>query len=115
MTILTILGYAFVAVGLSSLVLNEFSVQRRRDMWSWRRDEHDPERDQWLDEFYRLQVYVTSVAYIEIGHGLSGLEAIGLPFRVAIYLAFGLWLGWRRPALKHPKFWRNFGYHPWFN
>ncbi len=115
MSLIVILGYALVAVGLVLLVFNEFTVQRRKTMWPWRRDEHNRERDRWLDEFYRLQVFVTSVVYIEIGHLLSETEIIGFSFRVAIYLAFGLWLDWRRPALKQSAFWRNFDYHPLFN
>ena len=54
MTMTYIFGIAMLTVGAVSLMFNEFIVQLRREFWSWRRDDQDPQRDRWLNEYYRL-------------------------------------------------------------
>lgn len=100
----TWLGLFLLISGLLSLVFNEFTVQVRR-AWPWRRYESDAVRDAELNEFYRLTVYLGSIGAIEVGGFLAGALLPHLAFRILIYLCFGAWLLFRRPALREREFW----------
>lgn len=76
-----------------------------RRIWPWRRDDSDPVRDDELNEFYRFWVYLGSLASIETGIWLAAVRAPELGFRVLVYLCFGAWLLWRRPAMRRTAFW----------
>ena len=110
------LGLLLLISGLLSLVFNEFTVQVRR-IWPWRRDPDDPIRDEELDEYHRLTVYLGSIAAIELGAQLATFDLPHLLLRGAVYLSFGAWLLIRRPVLRSKAFWlslpqRGRGCHP---
>lgn len=98
------LGIYLLTIGSFTLLFNEFTMRLRR-IWPWRRDDADPGRDEELNEFYRLWVYFGSIACVEIGIWLAAISAPGLAIRVVVYLGFGAWLLWRRPAMRSAAFW----------
>ena len=100
------LGIYFLVIGVFTLVCNEFTMRCRR-IWPWRRDDWDPVRDEALNEFYRFWVYLGSIGCIEIGIWLAAVSAPGLAIRVVVYLGFGAWLLWRRPAMRKAAFWQS--------
>ena len=109
------LGIALMLSGAVSLVLTERTVQWRRTIWSWRRDDHNPVRDRWLDNFYSLQVHLASIASIELGIYLSDVSPMVWWLRLIVYLALTAVLVWWRPDLRAGAFWRSFRHHPVFH
>lgn len=97
-------GIFLLISGVLSLIFNEFTVQVRR-IWPWRRDDSDPTRDEELNEFYRLMVYLGSIGSIELGAVLTAIALPHVAFRIAAYLCFGGWLLFRRPAMREREFW----------
>ena len=97
-------GVFLLISGVLSLIFNEFTVKVRR-IWPWRRDESDPTRDDALNEFYRLMVYLGAIGSIEIGALLAAAALPHLALRIAAYLCFGAWLLFKRPAMRERKFW----------
>lgn len=100
----TWLGVFLLISGVLSLVFNEFTVQVRR-IWPWRRDDSDLTRDEELNEYYRLLVYIGSIGSIEFGTALTAAPLPHIAIRIAAYLCFGAWLLWRRPAMREREFW----------
>ena len=96
-------GLALILSGMLSLVFNEFTMRIRR-VWPWRRDDDDAARDAQLNEYYRLSVYLGSVATIEVGQLIAQVSICHWLIRVLAYLIFGAWLLWRRPALRRKLF-----------
>ncbi len=103
------IGWFLLLSGALSLVFNEFTVGVRR-VWPWRRDDTDPVRDQRLDEFYRLHVYLGSIVCIEIGAILAEFALPDLLFRTVVYAGFGGWLLYHRPAMRRSCFWLSLPY-----
>ncbi|MCI0421875.1 MAG: hypothetical protein L0312_22035 [Acidobacteria bacterium] len=99
------LGIFMIVTGVPNLLLNEFSVNFRRSFKSWWRDDQDAERNQQLKELHRVSVYLGSIVWIEIGVCLTGEGFIRWPGRTLLYAALGLWLLWRRPALRSGAWW----------
>ena len=98
------IGIYLLITGGLSLIFNEFTVQIRR-VWPWRRSDGDRVRDEELNEFYRLMVYLGSIGSIEVGAALTAISLPHVGLRVATYLCFGAWLLWRRPAMREKEFW----------
>ena len=97
-------GLFLLVSGVLSLIFNEFTMQVRR-FWPWRRDSSDNTRDAELCEFYRLSVFLGSIGSIEFGAVLAEFALPHAALRVAVYLCFGAWLLFRRPAMRERAFW----------
>jgi hypothetical protein len=90
------LGILLTVTGGLSLILNEFTVNVRRAVKPWWRDDLDPVRDREIKEHQRLIVFLGSIISIELGIYLADIVPLSVPVRALIYLSCGLWLVWRR-------------------
>ncbi len=101
-----LIGELLLLSGCLSLVFNE-STMRLRRVWPWRRDDLDPERNEWLNEFYRLSVWGGSIVAIELGLALADVAVVPRVARLLTYGSFGAFLLWKRPALRSREFWER--------
>ena len=92
------LGILLIATGGLALFFNEFTVNVRRAVKPWWRDDLDPVRDQEIKEHHRVIVFLSSIISIELGIYLSDIAPLSIAVRALIYLSVGLWLVWRRRA-----------------
>src|SRR5574341_233305 len=99
-----ILGVLLIINGCFQLFLNEFTMRIRR-IWPWRRDDTDPKRNEYLKNFYRLNLYVTGIIFTEVGCLIVNVSPFHLPVRILIYAALGLHLFRKHPVLLTREFW----------
>lgn len=82
------LGAFLLVSGLLSLVFNEFTVNVRRAVKPWWRDDENEQYDRWVKQFHRIVVYIGSVISVELGLWLIDHYPVELSIRVVLYLAF---------------------------
>ena len=99
---LELLGGLLAISGCVSLVLNEFTVEIRRHVKPWWRNDKDPEKDAFVREIHRHIVYLGSILSIELGAYLAHIAIVPWYLRLVVYFIFGAWLVYRRQ-----EFWRK--------
>lgn len=90
------LGVFLLITGGIPFLFNEFTVNVRRTVKPWWRDDANPVRDQAIKEVHRLVAYFGSILSLEVGFYLTGWVSGSEPIRGLIYLGRGMVLFWRR-------------------
>ena len=99
---LELLGSLLAISGCVSLVLNEFTVEIRRRIKPWWRNDKDPEKDAFIKDVHRHINYLSSILSIELGLYLAHITIVPWHLRLAAYFVFGVGLIYRRR-----EFWKR--------